>query len=484
MKIKTILLFTLLLAFCVSAQAQFHGGKPHSGKKPGAHNTTHLTKTKKGKSRPRTNATYYKWPKTMSREISTHIGNGTFGQTIQLEKTVQRAAHSHYQNFISYPLEMETLHFVNQENAFYEPEINTARLLYKDIRGIRLLTTDLRTHLQDQINTLNDQSLQNILSSDLQSGNLHQMAQDVSDYYALDGDMVRSSYNYLLRYPHNPSLPYRRALRNPLIDPSLRATAARFLEKATLNGDDQALLHDILDQMHIQRLARTKAAKEVSDPLITASLDFYQNTTQALEHFIHTNNRLPKSSATTPEEAQLYQDIAEARHRQESAAAPQEILRAHERLEEVWRNGEYQADLVSYQRTYQSLQKFVAANGRRPKWNTLDQEEFSLYQEISLIFGRKDHATQHPGLWQTYQDVKAVWDNSAPQFWSYEEMLRRYEEHGRTTGEWGLPPSLRQNPDLTPEQIEFYDNVEHYLFASHKTSHDLQDIQNKYNSAE
>ena len=475
-KLKTILLLVFILALCAPAYAQ---PKHPRAKKPSTHSTTHKTKKapQKSKSNKRTNTTYYKWPKEASHRITERVEEGSLGRT----ESIVRGAIRSQQSLRMYPVEMETFHFISQEQAFYEPELKAANSLFNNLRNMQVLTPANRARLENQLEAINDPSFKNILNEHLRTGNLSQMARDVSDYYGLDGDLVRSSYNYLLRYPHNPSLPYRRSLRNPLIDSELRATAARFLEKAEFTAEDQAYAYNVLSQMHTQRMLRTRAVEEVVQPAIEASVESYHNLAQALQQFIDTNHRLPDSRSTDPAEAQLCNDVNAIRFQQENPAWPPEIYQARATLEQTWQNGEIQKELQFYSRTYQALQEFVAAHGQRPKWNTLDPEEIQLYSDITQVQSHREYAAQHPALNSVFQQLEEVWQNSLPKdLWSYEEMLRRYEQHGIETGEWGYPASLRQNPNLTPEQVEFFDNVSYYIFADPKTLSRLKEIENKH----
>lgn len=477
-KLKTILLLIFILALCAPAYAQ---PKHLRAKKPSTHSTTHKTKNPAPqKEHKKPNTTYYKWPKDASNRITTRLAEGSLDRT---ESIVRDAIRSH-QSLRAYHTEMETFHLLKQENAFYEPELKAANSLLTNIRNVQVLTPDNQARLETQIKAINDHSFKNILLGHLQTGNLSQMARDVSDYYGLDGDLVRSSYNYLLRYPHNPSLPFRRSLRNPLIDPALRATAARILEKAEFTAEDQAYALNVLSQIHTQRILRTRAVEEVASPAIEANLEFCQNITQALQQFIETNHRLPDFRATDPAEAQLCKDVNAVRSQPENAAWPQEIRHARAALEETWETGEIQKELQFYSQTYQSLQAFVEAHGRRPKWNTLDPEEIQLYNHIIQIQSHREYAAEHPALNSAFRQLEELWESSLPKdLWSYEEMLRRYEQHGIETGEWKYPPSLRQNPNLTPEEIEFFDNVSHYIFINPKTLRTLNEIEDKHNAS-
>ena len=429
----------------------------------------------------------FTWPQVSVLQITSSINTANFGPK-NLTKLVQaqadKAQRTHFLQQMENSVEIQAVTLLQQEQSWYQPEIDFGKILRDEIRQTQQLSPERRTLLRSRLNGLNSNSLKGILKPLLHEGKLRQMEIEIADYYGLTADPVQSSYDFLLRHPHKPTLHLRRLLRNPLIDPALQEELCRFLEMSRISEKDKPHLLELLKQAESQYQERLLTAQQTGDAIQQIREKFYRQTTQDLQHFVDEHNRLPKENSQDAVERQLHNDASYLRyHRDELSSTPQ-IQQEYQDLKAVWTNGEIKVDLIFYQATQQSLHQFIDTHKRRPKWNTLDPEEFQLYQDILLVRARRDYAAIHPELQEVFMDIENMWNSHVPQVWPYEEMLRRYEQHGIETGKWGLPEDLRQNPNLTPEEIEFYDNVSYYVFSYSKTLPDLQAIDKKHTSGQ
>lgn len=252
-----------------------------------------------------------------------------------------------------------------KEQQHYASEITAGRELRQQVLQVDRLTPEITAQLQNAVNGLNSETLRGYLTAGLQTGDLGAVYRDLTDYYMLDGNPVKSAYNYSLRHPHKPNLWMRRLMRSPLVESSLQQQAGRLLQQGCETSAQQAHFYTLLEQMNTEFEASLREVYASQDVL--GKITFYRRTAHELENFINKHGRRPKSNTADLEEQKLAHDIGFAL----AVTAPAEPFASElKNLQDLWDANE--PTWWTMEETLQRLEQFIQKANHYPRTLRLD----------------------------------------------------------------------------------------------------------------
>lgn len=335
----------------------------------------------------------FAWPKNLSTLIRETVSANTFGATELTPLSEAMAASMPEIFFIQDTVESKTLFVLKEEADFYQPEIDAGRQLRMDLLKVETLSEPAKAELQKSVAALHSNTLEGLLTSHLQTGDLQAFYQDLTEYYALDGDEVNTAYNYLLRHPHKPTLWVRRMLRNPLVDRRLQKQVTKFLSYNHIAAEDQPLLLTTLQRIQQQAEHRVNQAR--TSDIIRARHQFITDTKNDLEKFIAQKGIRPNRNTLDPMELDLAKKIDWVLAVMPSMASFEPLASDLAALKKVWQ--ENAPKHLSYEETIAQAKDFVKQTGYlpRPLREAADQsaEEIELYNNIQYWLFTKPNSS-------------------------------------------------------------------------------------------
>ncbi len=148
-------------------------------------------------------------------------------------------------------------------------------------------------------------------------------------------------------------------------------------------------------------------------------------------------------------------------------------------LEQAKRSDGLQFRLAFYRKTIEDLQTFINKHGRRPDWNTRDNEEFRLYRSIELIFAYKGRNSSIPDLQEVHKQLQELWEAHTPVYWTREQTLEELEKFIQRTGLW-YPRNYRSNPDISDEEATLWTQLMYWRTQDYTVSGEVSAIQYRY----
>lgn len=392
--IKNVILAALLVTIaCILVYAQAGGtGKAVKtgvevivkGKLPTGKTLNQLPKRKSSPQR------LYNYSAKTEQTIRASIAEGTFGRQPQIVNLLQTATPengNHNLIIVQDSPALTALIKLRDETKFYQPEIDQGYRLLQKLDEVQQLTPAVLADIQADIAALHNNSLQQFLTESLQRGDIAAMRQDLTDYYLLNGkDMAQSSYEYLMRHPHKPTLALRRLLRQPLVDKELQQAAANLLQKNLSTPAEKEEAWKIIKQMVEQFQSRVQIVNHSLN--LTERLSYYEYKAQELEDFIALNGRRPKWNTPNKEEAKLYKEL-EWIFLHTDKLYVEELQQAYKKVLDLW--NAHTPKYLSYEETIEAFEDFVAKTGRAyprnyrnsPEKENVPDTEAQLYDDLA-----------------------------------------------------------------------------------------------------
>jgi len=307
----------------------------------------------------------FAWPKELETYIRANILTNEFGKTA-LSPVTNNITHSIATEqlvVIQDAVESKTLSALKQETDFYQPEINTGRQLRVDLLKVSSLSEPVKNELKQSINALHSNTLKELLNTHLETGDLKSFYQDLTDYYALDGNEVQTTYNYLLRHPHKPTLWLRRMLRNPLVDRRLQKQATKFLSYDVIAPEAFPVLQQTLERIQHQVAYRVKQA-QTSD-IVLERMNFLRQLTTDVEEFIAQKGFRPNTNTLDPMEFELAKRVEWALTVMPSMTTFEPLASEFTAFQNVWTA--HEPIHWSYEETMDKVESFVKETGIMPR---------------------------------------------------------------------------------------------------------------------
>ena len=113
-----------------------------------------------------------------------------------------------------------------------------------------------------------------------------------------------------------------------------------------------------------------------------------------------------------------------------------------------------------YARTLTDLQEFVKANGRLPKWSTLDNNELMLYTRTETLMN-DDRANHFEPVAKLSAQIKALFAEYAPAYPSEQETLKQLKVFMNKNHRF--PQARPGNPGVSEEEANLNEAVMHWL---------------------
>lgn len=255
--------------------------------------------------------------------------------------------------------------------------------------------------------TVTNRSLRTFLRTDLLARDVHMLVEDLVNYYTLSHSPVLKETPGMMDLMHLDG-------KEAFVDTAF----------------DYLLTHPHKVNLKLRHMMQS--------PLVA------NETKGVIQHFIN----MPKPAISGAEKAVLRGALAEA---YTQYARGIQAAKTTDNTKET---------VTVYARTLTDLQEFVKANGRLPKWSTLDNNELMLYTRTETLMN-DDRANHFEPVAKLSAQIKALFAEYAPVYPSEQETLKQLKAFMNKNHRF--PQARPGNPGVSEEEANLNEAVMHWL---------------------
>lgn len=235
--------------------------------------------------------------------------------------------------------------------------------------------------VQSHVDKLPDYSLREVLTNSLIRGDQETFLKDVSDYYALEGDVIDCAISYLTRNPHKMTMWLNNMMYNPLVTPTFRKLFRNFLSASTISANQSPILRSLLEKIRDSYQIRISIAQD--QQIIKDRHDFLQDTIKKTTEFIERNGRRPSRNTLDPEEQILVLDVEWGLIVMPGYTNFEPLISDLKQLQTLWEANE--PVLWEYEKMMEELEKFYVQHHTLPgpytQGGNVSAQEAELYDQ-------------------------------------------------------------------------------------------------------